>query len=125
MVVPEDRFFILRFAAWSAALALAILPLFSLPHPYDIGILLPMLILAFALASVWLVPLLAWVTLAGLVYVWLVLGPALVAELTIDPASQDALHVLAASAGAIFLIWFCYRMLRKGHVSALMLHTAG
>ncbi len=53
-----------RLLARSALVVLAALPVFLLPHPFDLDLLLPLIMLCFALATVWLVPLFGWVVMA-------------------------------------------------------------
>lgn len=54
-----------RLLLHTALVALALLPVFTLPYPFEQDPLLPILLLCFALATVWLIPLLAWVVVAG------------------------------------------------------------
>ena len=53
----------------SAIVVIATVPLFFLPYNLAVGLLAPLLVLCFALATIWLVPLLAWVVIAALAYI--------------------------------------------------------
>lgn len=57
---------LLGYLSRTLLVVLACLPIFALGTRYDIGLLLPILLVCFALATVWLVPLFGWVVLGGL-----------------------------------------------------------
>jgi hypothetical protein len=102
---------------------LACVPLFGLPELEDQAIFPAILILCFALASVWLIPLLAWVVLAGIA--WLAALELLAASETrtsmfgsgdfkayeVFSGDDWALIVLAA-LGAAYLAWLSAGLLR-------------
>lgn len=56
-----------RYVGWSAAAVVATLPLFALVEEFDVSLLLPIGILCFALATIWLIGVFGYVVLAGLV----------------------------------------------------------
>jgi hypothetical protein len=67
-----------RYVGWSVTAALATLPLFLLVEEFDVSLLLPIGILCFALATIWLIGLFGYVVLAGLaVTAWGVAADAL------------------------------------------------
>lgn len=53
----------------SVLVVLATLPLFAMPYPFEPHLLAVLLTLCFALATVWLIPLLAWVVLGGVAWI--------------------------------------------------------
>lgn len=55
-------------------IALACLPFFALPHPFELDLLAPLLTLCFALTALWLVPLFGAVSIGGLVWMWVVIA---------------------------------------------------
>ena len=67
-----------RYVAWSTAAVLACLPLFALVEAFDVPLWLPIGILCFALATIWLVGLFGYVVLVGLAATaWMVAADAL------------------------------------------------
>jgi hypothetical protein len=56
-----------RYVGWSAVAVIATLPLFMLVEEFDVSLLLPIGILCFALATIWLIGVFGYVVLAGLV----------------------------------------------------------
>lgn len=58
-----------RLLARSALVVLAALPVFLLPYPFELDLLIPLIMLCFALATVWLVPLFGWVVIACAVWI--------------------------------------------------------
>lgn len=52
-----------RFLAWSAVVAIATLPLFGLVAEFGVPLMLPLLMLCFGLATVWLIGVFGWVLL--------------------------------------------------------------
>jgi hypothetical protein len=113
----------------TALVAVACIPLFKLPAPIDP--FTPYFVLCFALASVWLIPLLAWVVLGGLA---VIAGMAVLAGLApytsyithetmrrYDIFSGDdwAIATLAL-LGAAYLVWLSVALLRGRVQSGLM-----
>jgi hypothetical protein len=110
---------------------LACVPLFSFDHPLKIDIFVPLLVLCFALAMLWLIPLMAYVVWAGLGYLAVVIGLQLMAERTssfrslgnyraYDVLSGDDITMLVAAAlGAAYLIWLS-RGLMSGRIRAAL-----
>jgi hypothetical protein len=113
----------------TALVAVACIPLFKLPAAIDL--FAPFLVLCFALASVWLIPLLAWVVLGGLAFI---IGAAVLAALApytsfithetmrrYDIFSDDDwVVVMLALLGAAYLIWLSLALLRGRIQSGLM-----
>jgi hypothetical protein len=56
-----------RYVGWSAVAVIATLPLFALVEEFDVSLLLPISILCFAVATIWLIGVFGYVVLAGLV----------------------------------------------------------
>jgi hypothetical protein len=110
----------------TALVAVACIPLFKLPAAIDL--FTPFLVLCFALASVWLIPLLAWVVLGGLAFV---IGAAVLAALApytsfithetmrrYDIFSGDDWAIITlALLGAAYLVWLSLELLR-GHIQS-------
>lgn len=115
----------------SALAVIATIPLFYLPYYLTVGLIAPLLVLCFALATIWLVPLLAWVVIATLAYVGVAV---LLNRLTptiplfgegLHPAyrvlSDDDWTVLVlAFFGAGYLLWLSIAALNGRIRSALM-----
>jgi hypothetical protein len=107
----------------TALVILACVPLFGLPDLDEQAVLPAILILCFALASVWLIPLLAWVVLAGIAWMAaleLLAGSEMRTSMfgsgdfrAYEVFSGDdwALIVLAA-LGAAYLAWLSVGLLR-------------
>ena len=108
----------------------AMVPVFTLPHPVEIDLFLPLLTLCFALASLWLVPILAWVVFGGLGLIWLhTLQMALAERRSMFGRSlyrayevlsgDDIAHLVAAGLGTAYLVWLCLGLLRGRMASGL------
>jgi hypothetical protein len=111
---------------------LAVFPLFAVADEFDAGPLLPILILCFALATVWLINLFGWVVIAGLV---LLTGQVIASQFEVRQSifrrgetyrayevlsdSDYALLALAAASAAV-LVWLSVRALRGRWLSALL-----
>jgi hypothetical protein len=109
--------------------AVVCIPLFKLPAPIDL--FTPYLVLCFALASVWLIPLLAWVVPGGL---------AVIAGMSVSAGfapytsfiSHETMHrydifsdddwamAMLALLGAAYLVWLSVALLRGRVQSGLM-----
>ena len=116
----------------SALVILGCLPLFGLAEEYDTGLFLPILILCFGLATVWLINLFGWVILGGL----LVQAGLVVADLFRlresvlfrgetyygyeVVGSDDLLIMLVAGLGAAALAWIAIGALRGRWLAALL-----
>jgi hypothetical protein len=116
----------------SALVVLACLPLFPLADEFDAGLFLPIFILCFGLAMVWLINLFGWAVLGGLI----ALAGMVVANLLetresyFDPGtfyrayevlgSEDFELFLLAGLGAGILIWLSVAALRGRWLAALM-----
>lgn len=107
----------------TALVLLACVPLFVLPEVEEQGIFPAILIVCFALASVWLVPVLAWVVPAGLI--WMAVLELLACSETrtsmFGGADYKAYEVLSgddwalmvlATVGAAYLIWLSVGLIR-------------
>lgn len=115
---------------WTLGVALASAPSFMLPYPFRLDLFVPILMLAFAVATVWLVPLFAWIVLGALGYVWVAValigiapkknqftGRTYVSFEAMDADEWTALIALAL--GTAFLVWFAFRAIRGRLPSAL------
>ena len=117
--------------ARTVAVVLACLPLFLLAPVYGHGLLLPMLVMGFALATAWLLRPLAWVVLCGVV---LLAGRMLMGAF--EPrASQfragvtywrhellsgdDWALTAPAALGLVYLVWLAVQTLRARTLPAL------
>lgn len=107
------------YGLWSLVIVGAAFPLFRVPYPYELEFFV-LTTLAFALAGLWLVPLLAWGAAPGLAYAFFVLAPSLAREAD-HPSSSDFVAVALGFAGALVLAFVCYRLVRGALPSALMI----
>jgi hypothetical protein len=101
--------------------ALACVPLFKLPVKIDLFV--PFLVLCFALASVWMIPVLAWVVLAGLCVIFGMIVLAALAPYT-SYITHEAMHrydifsgddwatFAIALLGIAYLVWLSLALLR-------------
>lgn len=113
----------------------ASVPLFWLSDEYDVSLLLPLLALAFAQATLWLINLFGWVVCALLLVIAGGVAIDLAATRTsslfpgetytgFDVLGSDDLSGLAAAlVGAAYLVWLSIRALR-GRFLALLLRDA-
>ena len=121
-----------RAMLWTAAIFAAATPSFGLEYPFEIDMLAPIMLLAFAVASLWLIPLLAWATIGAAV---LVAGNIALSALALrqsmfaGEAPYRAFEVASDSdwaalglclAGLAFLVWMSVQLLRGRIVSVLM-----
>ena len=116
----------------SAMVVIATTPLFYLPDNFEVGSFVPFFILCFALATVWFVPLLAWVVIAALVYILAaslfngfaltlsLIGEGIYAEHGVLNGDDWAMLALAL-LGASYLLWFSIATLRGRIKPALMI----
>lgn len=116
----------------SVLVVLGSLPLFPLVEEFDTGLFMPILILCFGLATVWLVNLFGWVVLGGLlVEAGLVVFDQLeLRESIFDPGrayrayevlgGEDFQLLLLAGIGAGILAWLSLGALRGRWLAALM-----
>ena len=132
---PVDR----RNPLWTAlgltvVVLLATLPLFAMPHPFEPHLFAVIFTLCFALATVWLVPLMAWAVLGGLS--WIV---ATILLRGIEPTfnqfagtsntgfgrldSSDVAGLAVAAVGLAILAWISVAALRGWIPSLLMRDT--
>lgn len=118
-----------RLLLHTALVAVACVPLFKLPAPIDP--FAPYFVLCFALASVWLIPLLAWAVLGGLAFIAGMAGLAGFAPYTSTITHETMRHydifsgddwaiATLALLGAAYLAWLCVALLRGRVQSGLM-----
>lgn len=55
----------------TVVIVIACLPFFSLPYPFELDFFVPILTMCFAIAALWLIPLLGVVSIGGLGWMWL------------------------------------------------------
>ncbi|MGQ9686712.1 MAG: zinc ribbon domain-containing protein [Thiobacillaceae bacterium] len=121
-----------RLLGRSALVVLATVPVFLLPYPFELDLLVPLIMLCFALATVWLVPLFGWVVIAAALWI--------VAEIVVIGASTresifsslgtyrtyeildtgDWFSLALAAAGLAYLVAFSWRAVRGRVPSALI-----
>lgn len=115
----------------TAATVIACAPMFVLADEYRLDLFMPIFILCFALATVWLLPVLAWAVLAGMALYAIEFIVAMLEERTsmFSPGetylrytvlSGDDWALLAVvGAGMAWLVWLCMSALRGRVESAL------
>ncbi len=120
-----------RALALSAAVMVAMLPLFALTEICDLEPLTPVFVFVFALAMVWLLPLFAWPVLALLAYVLVRIAIVLFETREIGLLSVRRFRgyelldstewagLIFALAAAAFLAWLAWRHLRGKWLSVL------
>ncbi len=100
--------------------ALAVAPLFTLSsYPLELDILLPLIMFAFALATVWLVPLFGWVVIgcaAVLAVMVTVIGVSEFAYLYVT----EQVCFLLSYVGLAYLLWFSWGSVR-GKIRPLLM----
>lgn len=111
---------------------LACVPMFLVADEYRIDVLMPIVVLCFALATVWLLPVLAWAVLGGLAYfgVQIVLAATAVRRSFLQPGTRyrayemfsgdDYALLVLFAAGASWLVWTCVSALRGRTRSVLV-----
>lgn len=121
-----------RYLLLSLLTVLACVPLFLLVEEFGLDLLVALLILCFALATLWLIPLFGWVVLAGLAWmgVELVLRLTEVRPSTLFPGrsyrgldlltDQDLGLLLLAALGTAYLVWLSQAALRGRLASMLV-----
>ncbi len=115
---------------WTVAVIVASIPTMTLPWPFTLDLLAPMILLAFAVATVWLIPLFGYVVMATAGYlVFEVVSAGLVMRRnqftgqmysgfdSLDDGEWVAVGLFAA--GLAFLVWFSLRAVRGRIRSAL------
>ncbi|KAA5599486.1 hypothetical protein [Blastochloris sulfoviridis] len=113
----------------SALVVAATLPLFTLPHPVEIDPFAPLFTLCFALASVWLIPLLGVAVIGGVGWIAGHTALALLDQRrsmfsphelyrAYEVADGDVwAHLVLAALGGAYLVWLSLALLR-GRVSS-------
>lgn len=124
-----------RLLGRSLLVVLASLPVFLLPYPFELDLLLPLIMLCFALATIWLVHLFGWVVIAAALWIAAeILHIALRTRESIFPwrgsyrtfevlDSGDWLALALAAAGLAYLVVFSWRAAR-GHLPAALIEDA-
>ncbi|MBI5331858.1 MAG: hypothetical protein HZB71_14755 [Betaproteobacteria bacterium] len=110
---------------------IACVPMFALADEYRLDIFMPIFILCFALATVWLLPVLAWAVLGGMALFAIEFIVAMLEERTslFDPgetylrytvlSGDDWAMLAVVGAGMAWLGWLCVSALRGRVGSAL------
>ncbi len=120
-----------RFLGRSALVMLASLPVFLLPYPFELDLLVPLLMVSFALATVWLLPVFGWVVIGAAL--WIAAEIALIALGTRESMfaslgtyrtyeildTADWLALALAAAGLAYLAISSWRAAR-GHLPSLL-----
>lgn len=116
----------------TALILLASVPLFMLAEEYHLHLLVPILVLCFALATLWLINIFGYVVYAGLLYlaVGTLMDLARVRQSSFFPNERysgfsvigdDEIGILIlASIGAGYLIWLSWRALHGGFLALLV-----
>lgn len=115
----------------TVVVVLAMLPLFAMPYPFELDMFIVIFTLCFALATVWLVPLMAWAVLGGVAWIvgTIVLrgiepktsqfsGAAYTSFGRLDSGDLAGLTVVAI--GLAVLVWISVAALR-GRISSLLM----
>lgn len=110
-----------RLLLHTVLVVIAVLPLFAMAYPIKLDMFAPLFVLCFALASLWLVPPLAYATLLGLAWVGFDLGAQIV-RFGLDRTLVDGETgppLVGAMLGAAYLLWLSLALLRGRIESAL------
>jgi threonine/homoserine/homoserine lactone efflux protein len=100
--------------------ALAVAPLFVLSsYPFELDLFLPLLMMTFALATVWLIPLFGWVVIGCAAILALLITVTGLSEFDYLYGYEQAAFVLAY-VGLAYLVWFSWRALRGRFVPPLV-----
>ena len=116
----------------SVLILLAAVPLFMLAEEYDLHLMAPILVLCFALATLWLINLFGWVVYAGLLY----LAVGVLIDLSTERQSMfspgetytgfeviggdESTILLLSVLGAGYLAWLAWRALHGGYLALLV-----
>lgn len=120
---------------WTAAVIAASFPAFVMPYPLTLDLLAPMILVAFAVATVWLIPLFGYVILACVAYLVFEVTTLGLATRRNQFSGQvysgfDSLDgpewfaLILFAAGMAFLVWFAIRAVRGRIPSALTTDAA-
>lgn len=116
----------------TALVLAASFPLFPLAEEFDTGLFLPIFILCFGLATVWLINIFGWVVIGGLIVqaIGVVIDQMQVRESMFDPGrtyrawevlgSDDISLLLVAGIGAGALVWLSWSAIKGRWWAALM-----
>ncbi len=120
-----------RLLGRSLLVVLAALPVFILPYPFELDLFAPLLMLCFALATVWLIHLFGWVVIASAL--WIAAEIVMIALEVHESIfswrgtyhnyeilnTGDWLALTVAAVGLGYLIVFSWRAARGRYLSAL------
>ncbi len=120
-----------RLLARSALVVLAALPVFLLPYPFELDLLIPLIMLCFALATVWLLPIFGWVVIACAA--WLVVEVVVIGLEVKESifasigtyrnfeilSTADWVALLLAAVGLAILVIYAWRAAR-GHIPSAL-----
>lgn len=125
-----------RYLLHSLLIVAACVPLFMLVEEFNLDLFVPLLVMCFALATLWLIPLFGWVVLAGLGWT----GIELILRLTEERQSHifpdrtvrtldiltdnDMAMLLLATAGSAYLVWLSIRAL-CGRLMSMLVRDQG
>ncbi|MCW5771490.1 MAG: hypothetical protein KIT16_07650 [Rhodospirillaceae bacterium] len=120
---------------WTVAVIAASFPAFVLPYPLTLDLLAPMILLAFAVATVWLIPLFGYVIFACVAY--LAVAVTMKGLATRKSQFSDRIYsgfdlldssewvlLMVFAAGMLFLVWFGLRAVRGRIPTALTTDAA-
>lgn len=111
----------LRGLLWSAGVVLAVLPCFFAPEVLGTDLLPAMVLAAFAVATVWLLPALGWAMIGSVLWMLGSIGLAAVGPRGWSFGTGDGIALLALMlAGLGLLIWFAIRTIRGRFVPVLL-----
>lgn len=125
-----------RYLLHSVLVLLASTSLFMLVEEFDLDLFVPLLVMCFALATLWLIPLFGWVVLAGLGWMGVELFLRLTEERqsfifqgrsyrTLDIlADSDLALLLMAALGAGYLVWLSQAAVR-GRLMSMLVRDQG
>jgi hypothetical protein len=119
-----------KLLAWTVGVLAAATPMFMMPYPFELDLFVPILLVAFALAAVWLIGIFGWVVIGALAYVWVAVVLAGIAPKTSGITgrtyrsfeildSNDIVALALLALGSAFLLWFAWRGVRGRLPSAL------
>ncbi len=117
---------------WTLIVILACLPLFVLPFPFEMDLLVPLILLTFSIASIWLVSPLAYIVLLSVVAAVIqiiLLGlerhVGNIGTIKFNYSGFESLRgddwvpLIIAVIGLLFLLWFALQYIRGRKQSAL------
>ena len=106
----------------TAIVVLAILPLFNLPRGLQVSLLAVIITLSFALATIWLVPLMAWPALGGVG--WIAASIAGTGHLSFDRLDRTEIVGLAMAAIGLVVLAIIAVAALRGKISSILQRDA-